>query len=206
MHELAWHGDRSSMANYEWMKLELLDQLVRSQSGGMMGQFMAQLDQNQAAFVRSRAGVEFDLCRGEVDTNLTPAEMIPGADSAHTAKQPGGNRRSSNPYIVPSWRQRLCRWLIKRLLGHRAVHAFDESMFRNAGEIHRWMYDRFSLRSLCERVGFVNFRVCSAFESSIDHFSSFQLDTQGTTVYKPDSLFVECEKPKAISQAMTAAA
>lgn len=202
MHELAWHGDRTSIANYEWMKLELLDQLVRSHSGGMMGQFMAQLDQTQADFVRSRAGVEFDLCRGMAQGNVQPS----GIDSVKNVKSKQRSSSGTNPYARPNWRQRLCRWVIKRFLGQDSARAFDESLFRNAGEIHRWMYDRFSLRNLCERVGFVNFRVCSAFESSIEHFSNFQLDTAGATVYKPDSLFVECEKPRAVSQTKVAAA
>ncbi len=202
MHELAWHGDRSSIANYEWMKLELLDQLVRSHSGGMMGQFMAQLDQTQADFVRSRAGVEFDLCRGIAQGSIGSHGTANSGDSKTRIRSVS----NANPYVRPNWRQRFCRWLIKRFLGQDSARAFDESLFRNAGEIHRWMYDRFSLRNLCERVGFVNFRVCSAFESSIEHFSSFQLDTAGATVYKPDSLFVECEKPRAVSQTKVAAA
>lgn len=203
MHELAWHGDRKSVANYEWMKLELLDQLVRSHSGGMMGQFMAQLDQAQADFVRSRAGIEFDVCRLVAQTSAPTLPGSGGKIEAHS--QDHGKLRRSLPGH-PGWRQRLCRWIIKRLLGPESARAYDESLFRNAGEIHRWMYDRFSLRTLCERVGFVRFRVCSAFESSIENFSAFQLDTSGTTVYKPDSLFVECHKPAAESPAKSAAA
>ena len=68
--------------------------------------------------------------------------------------------------------------------------------FRRSGEIHRWMYDRASLRLLLERIGFVAVRVCRAKESAIPDFSEFHLDTdpQGE-VRKPDSLFMEALKP-----------
>lgn len=67
--------------------------------------------------------------------------------------------------------------------------------FREGGEIHRWMYDRVSLRRLLEEVGFREIRVCGATESRIRHFVSYQLDTDAEgKVRKPDSLFMEAER------------
>jgi SAM-dependent methyltransferase len=68
--------------------------------------------------------------------------------------------------------------------------------FRRCGEIHRWMYDRASLRLLLEGIGFVGARVCRADESVIPSFSEFHLDTDAEgRVRKPDSLFMEALKP-----------
>jgi len=74
--------------------------------------------------------------------------------------------------------------------GHCAV-----GRFRAGGEIHRWMYDRFSLGRLLERTGFREIRTCSAFCSSIAGFDAYRLDVEAdATVRKPDSLYMEAFK------------
>lgn len=80
-------------------------------------------------------------------------------------------------------------------MGSEGKSAFEEGLFRNSGEIHRWMYDRLSLRDLCQRQGFSAFSVCRADESRIESFGDYQLDVLRGQVRKPDSLFVECVKP-----------
>ncbi|MEQ1905205.1 MAG: methyltransferase domain-containing protein [Pirellulaceae bacterium] len=175
-HRSAWDGNEAAIARYTWIKLEMLDQMVRQQSGGMMGQYMAALDRQREYFVRSRIGAELDYCRA-------PKELT---TEVATKK---------NPPTTLSWRERFCRKLIRILLGAKFLTAFNEALFRKDGEIHRWMYDRFSLRQLCADVGFVDFRCCSASESSIENFVEYRLDSENDRVFKPDSLFVECRKP-----------
>lgn len=64
--------------------------------------------------------------------------------------------------------------------------------FRQRGEIHRWMYDRFSLGQLFGRLGLRDVKVCAANESRIANFNSYLLDINPDgTVRKPDSLFME---------------
>ncbi|MEZ6093034.1 MAG: methyltransferase domain-containing protein [Pirellulaceae bacterium] len=185
LHDNAWHGDESAAEKYNWIKLELLDQMVRHQSGGMMGRYMASLDETQESFVRSRIGAELDLCR-----------------ESRQQSQPE-RREFVSEGKLSSWRNRLSRWVLKLLMGKEALRSYDETMFRMQGEIHRWMYDRFSLRELCETVGFTEFRVCAAEESDIDDFNEHRLDTDGRRVYKPDSLFVECRKPNILRMPMS---
>ncbi len=68
--------------------------------------------------------------------------------------------------------------------------------FRLSGEVHQWMYDRLSLSRLLAAAGFGQIRLCSAAESAIPEFATYQLDTDETgTVRKPDSLFMEATKP-----------
>jgi hypothetical protein len=75
--------------------------------------------------------------------------------------------------------------------GADANKAFREGLFRESGEIHRWMYDRFSLQRLLIHAGFVDAKVCEADKSAIPDFNSYDLDIHGEIVRKPDSLYME---------------
>jgi len=58
------------------------------------------------------------------------------------------------------------------------------------------MYDRYSLRLLLQRCGFTEITQRTATESGIPAWTSFHLDTApDSTVYKPDSLYMEAIKP-----------
>ena len=67
--------------------------------------------------------------------------------------------------------------------------------FRLSGEVHRWMYDKFSLARLLKSVGFKNVDSLPADQSHLQNWHSYLLDTtkEGTT-RKPDSLFMEARK------------
>ncbi len=68
--------------------------------------------------------------------------------------------------------------------------------FRLSGEVHQWMYDRYSLGKLLQEVGFESIQVCRPDESQIPDFNSYHLDIEPDgSVRKPDSLFIEAKKP-----------
>lgn len=72
----------------------------------------------------------------------------------------------------------------------------QEKTFRKTGEVHRWMYDRFSLARLLSQAGFHDPTVRGALDSRIPEFASYNLDTdENGAVRKPDSLFMEAVKP-----------
>ncbi len=74
------------------------------------------------------------------------------------------------------------RWIERKVRGDAA----------RAGELHRWMYDRISLSSLLESVGFRQVQQTSALESRIAGWESFHLDAgEDGSPYKPDSLYLE---------------
>lgn len=73
--------------------------------------------------------------------------------------------------------------------------AFQIGQFRLGGEIHQWMYDRYSLSELLKTVGFENITICSANESDIPDWDRYQLDIVNGEIRKPDSLFMEAQKP-----------
>ena len=67
--------------------------------------------------------------------------------------------------------------------------------FRLSGEIHQWMYDRYSLGTLLKSTGFKNIQVCKADKSAIPNFNQYLLDIEPDgSVRKPDSLFMEAIK------------
>jgi len=140
------------------------------------------------AFAKMRIGHEFGLC----DTHEQPVE----ASSTLLTRLADGWSDCKNKMA-----RRVVRWL----LGRRAEAALEESLFRQQGEVHRWMYDRFSLRELFEASGFEGFQVQNAVESQIDRFVDFQLDSYNGEVRKPDSIFVEAIKPAVASAVRRAA-
>ena len=67
-----------------------------------------------------------------------------------------------------------------------------------AGEVHQWMYDRYSLRELLLEAGLTSPRQVRADESQILDWSSFGLDAEPQGIaHKPDSLFMEAIKAAA---------
>ena len=74
--------------------------------------------------------------------------------------------------------------------------ATSVGQFRMSGEVHQWMYDRISLSKILRSTGFVDIRPCKAWESRIHEWASYQLDTdESGRTHKPDSLFIEAQKP-----------
>jgi predicted SAM-dependent methyltransferase len=176
MHDRAWNGDETAPRDYDWMKLELLDQMVREESGGRMGQFISNPDISNSDFVRSRIGDEYRVCRGRASQDTDRS-----------------GRRRGRP--LRRLREYLAKKMVGILLGPSAEAALAEGLFRKNGEVHRWMYDRYSLRQLCCGIGFQNFVLHDALQSGIANFQCYGLDVFNGQVRKPDSLFVECQRP-----------
>ena len=79
------------------------------------------------------------------------------------------------------------------LLG-KDYQAYQTGVFRSQGEIHQWMYDRYSLKRMLEQVGFKDVQIKAAFVSQINDWEKYNLDGSNGIVRKPDSLFVEAIK------------
>ncbi len=185
-------GKEVSVADYQWMKLELLDQMVRDKSGGSMGQYMANPKIVNSEFVTSRIGNEYWRCR-PLDESPRPIRN----------KQ----QRRVRERLRAGWqkiRETVACKSVQLLLGRSGESALVAGLFREQGEIHRWMYDRFSMNQLSERLGFSQFRICGPQTSAIPDFASYQLDAVDGIVRKPDSLFVECIKPLTMAAAKAA--
>lgn len=171
-------GDSKSF-EHEWMTLELLDQMTRAQSGGLLRQVIRQATPEQREFIAARFGHE-----AEINWRTTSSSV-----------KPFGRRllkliRSPFPMIKRSWTCGVVL-LVKLLGGSEMSQALRLGLFRQSGEVHQWMYDRVSLARLLARNGFREIRVCSATESRIPGFAEFNLDADLEKIRKPDSLFIE---------------
>ncbi len=84
--------------------------------------------------------------------------------------------------------------LLKLILGKEFKY-YKLGKFRSSGEVHQWMYDRFSLARLLKQSGFSKPLLVTATQSSIPNWASYNLDTEPDgTVYKPDSFYMEAVK------------
>ena len=181
---LAAAGNRDGELRYDWMMVELLDQMTRSEPGGHMARHLAEGGSSDTqAFIQSRIGEEaLEAARTE-----TPADR-PGALA----------RMVSRPSLVfRRARERVLVGAGALLLGGAGMRAVREGLFRRSGEVHLWMYDRFSLVRALHRAGFVDIQRRAAGESAIPGFAGFQLELRQGKPRKPDSLYVEAVKPVA---------
>ncbi len=174
-------GDADARMRYEWIMLELYDQATRSSPGGEMGAYLRRsMSERTARFVASRVG----------------DQAIRQAD-AHIRYQPTRARilrrlRSAEA----SLRRKLASACAFLFLGPEGSAALHEGLFRRSGEVHRFMYDRFSLAQALERAGFVGARTRAADESDIPNFARYGLETVNGYSRKPDSLYAEAKKPR----------
>jgi len=176
----ALEGKPDADYEYQWMLLELLDQSVRESRGGKMGRFLRNPELQIHDFIRSRVGQEAEECwdRGQ------PCPLL------------WDKLRSVHPRLLVQYVKNLmAKVLVRCVAGRDAAEAFETGLFRHSGEVHLWLYDRYSLRRLLADVGFVDIRVCRADESLIPGFNRFGLDIVCGAVRKPDSLFMEARKP-----------
>lgn len=149
--DAAKRNEPEAADKYEWIIIELLDQLVRHRSGGEMLKYWCQTVVPAEHFVAARVGTEYWRAR----------EHCKGRPLAQTMPDVG-----------------------------------EVGAFRLGGEVHQWMYDRYSLGRLLAGCGFKNIRSCQADESGIAGFVYYHLDTEPDgSVYKPDSFFIEAKAP-----------
>ncbi len=157
----ALDGDPAAAAQYDWILLEMLDQMTRVYPGGRMFRYFLQNPMPAETFVLARAGAE---------ARDTVARL---RDPANAADVRGITE-----------------------IDERELSPADIGAFRASGEVHQWMYDRFSLGRLLYGAGFEDVRVVKADESAIPGFAGYGLDVEpGGKVRKPDSLFMEGVRP-----------
>jgi hypothetical protein len=89
---------------------------------------------------------------------------------------------------------------IQLLLDKEDRRALAIGRFRLGGEVHQWLYDRFSLGRLLKDTGFTNLKVHTALTSDIPEWQSFHLDVlPDGRITKPDLFFMEATKPWSVS-------
>ena len=179
----ALNGDEAASHDYDWIMLELFDQAVREKSGGGMLDYLRQNPLPNEAFVYERIGEEgHQLVKALQWQDSHSSRSLP----AFLNRQWRGLR--SLPGVA---KRRIPQWL----LGKDSKRALEIGRFRLAGEVHQWMYDRYSLARLLSLTGFRVPQLQNAKTSRIPNWTNFNLDAlPDGQVIKPDLLFMEAFK------------
>lgn len=178
-------GDPDWKARYDWMMLELYDQVVRTVTGGEMGRHLARPDLPEKEFILSRIG------------NVGRSMIEPSARTASRLGEGTGRRRQKGfaerlGRLSGSARRGLAGWI----LGQRDRKALAVGLFRTGGEVHQWMYDGYSLAVLLGETGFEGIARRRASESAIAEWDSFHLDIGPDGIeHAPNSLYMEAFRP-----------
>lgn len=183
--ELASNGDEAGQENYEWIILELFDQMTRNVSGGEMMKYITQKNIPNQDYVFKRIGIEGENIRvGYLNSlkrkdNLHPPDIKIIAPTTFTK-------------IKNKIKEIILTFCDKNYIKNKHFQRLGE--FRESGEIHKIMYDRYSLSKLLNEIGFSNISIKSAFDSDIINWNEYELEYKKDTIFKPDSLFIEAYK------------
>ena len=179
--ELANSGSEEWAYNYNWILMEMYDQTVRTFPGGEMGEYLVREHIPNEDFLLERWGNE-------------AKELI---ETGHRVRQEAElGSKNFKHFLKPIYRSLknsgYGRDILLKLLLGKEYNALKIGRYRQSGEIHQWMYDRYSLSVLLKECGLENIVQRSATDSYIPNWTSFNLDTDPDgTIYKPDSLFLE---------------
>jgi SAM-dependent methyltransferase len=160
---------------YDWIILELLDQLTRTTSSGLMTQFRAQL-------VNSGDREMIDYVKSRTDTN--PWEPISKSLFARLRRLTLATAKNKAIYLYVA--------VVKKLF----PSSLREVLIDNTriGEKHKWMYDRHNLAALMTRCGFSEIVFLTADRSNILGFNQDLLDINPDgSAYKCCSLYCEAK-------------
>lgn len=175
-------NDKTNEQNYEWMLLEMYDQTVRNYGGGNMCKYLYRDVIPNENFIYKRLGEEARGIRNSYLSSNNKSISIGG-----TKKLKSGSQN-----FVVEFKSKLKKMFLKRWGIDEKALAIGK--FRLEGEIHQWMYDRYSLSNLLKGAGGKNVQVKNAFSSTIDNWNDYNLDGKDLITRKPDSLFMEATK------------
>jgi predicted SAM-dependent methyltransferase len=160
------HPNEYNEANYNWFVIELLDQLVREESGGEMLKYWTNENIINTDILENRVGNGFKKYKGQ----------------------------KLESYSLPKTFKDKIKCKLLRFLGIE-WNEYQKLNFYKIGENHKWMYDEISLSSLLKNIGFISTKVQDGYSSYFKEWSSFSsLDIEVDKLRKPDSLILEAIK------------
>ena len=184
--ENASKGGESGIANYEWTIIHLFDQFKRNLSGGDMINFIQSKSISNLDFVTDSIGPEILAILEEKNNKkslLTSfIELVNEQGLLHSLSY---SFHKYNMYKV------IKNLVLKIILGAE-YRLLEIGRFRECGECHVQLYDRFSLHKLLENSGFSNVYTVQADVSRIQGWNAYQLDiNKKGIIIHPDSIYVE---------------
>lgn len=189
--QTAANGDNLAAHEYDWILLELFDQLVRERSGGEMLSYLQQNPLPNEQFVFDRIGEEgrnlvYSLRNFDTTQAINKSAVRKTLSSVAKRMAELYRRLVAKSHLM----------MLGCFLGDHGMKALEIGRFRLSGEVHQWVYDRYSLARLLYDVGFCNPVRMTASKSQIQNWTSYNLDTlPDGTVIKPDLFYMEAIKP-----------
>lgn len=167
-------------ANYEWIRIELIDQFVRDDFGGEMQKLLQQPIANRE-YIESRIGVINDYANKSSETKKILSKI----------------KKLTIEKIVDRIRNNVVYGFIYLTCGRKIAKNFLQALFRQSGELHKSIWDEYSLSNALMKSGFTNITICTPFKSGILGFNDSGLDVVlgSNDVYRPHSLYIEGQKP-----------
>jgi SAM-dependent methyltransferase len=169
--------DTGKSEEAEFNIIELIDQCVRTKSGGELSSWRARTDINDAmkSYISNRTGYRYKekpnqfVLRRRYSLREIPRKAL---------------KKFSNVYIA----------LLVRLLPK--WFRLNHINFVNTGELHRWVYDLQSLEKVLTSANFTNVNRMSATESQISEFPFFPLDIDENRFSRKgnESMYLEAQK------------
>jgi len=181
--QAAVNHDHEAEARYDWMMLELLDQTVREHSGGGMLDYLRQVPLPGEDFILERIGNEGRGLLNAIRSQPIPQPVPPAAP---VQEKPRTLRQRLSEALCPPQKEQPVPCTAEEVAIGR---------FRLAGEVHQWMYDRFSLARLMTAVGLDSPQLMTPQTSRISGWAEYHLEVgPDGAVHKPDSFVMECVK------------
>lgn len=157
---------------YNWVRLEIFDQIVRDRSGGETPAFLAASDEATRNYIIERIG-------HTATTFFAPQENL---------------RKTLAPSIILRKLNRIPRRIWRIVKQMAATDTLRVGRFRRSGEVHRYMHDLYSLTRLLHKAGFHRVERVDAYHSSIPDWERYQLDIVNGVVDGPLALYVEARR------------
>lgn len=168
---------KKTEANYDWIMLEMYDQTVRNCSGGQMAKFLQQEEMVNEQYVFERIG--------DVGRSIRQ-NFLSGTNEAR--------KKNIKSLGWIGFSKKAMGYTKRKIVNLFLNEKYKLGSFRQAGEIHMWMYDRYSLSRLLKKVGFMDVKIKNAFESDIPNWNLYELDVKDGLAYDAHSLFMEAKK------------
>lgn len=166
--------ERITKNKYDWLRIEIFDQIVRDKSGGDTHDFINNADQETRDFLINRLGLS--------GKNLF--------ENNTTSK----NNFSLNKFFNKF--HKIPKKFLELLRSYMLPKTFKIGIFRKSGEIHRYLHDEFSLSHLLKSIGFESITRVNPIVSSINDWSQYNLDKVDGIIDGPRCLYVEARKSK----------
>jgi predicted SAM-dependent methyltransferase len=177
-------------ADYDWIMLEMYDQTVRNESGGEMIKFLANPQLSNEEFIVER-------CGQEVKMMIQRLRSKPASSQYTNSEKNSLIKKIYRVIKYPQYRKSVLTNIFRKNTDSKLEmsEASRIGTFRLSGEIHQWMYDRYSLHRILSKCQMKEIVQRTSNESYIDNWSSFNLDTEKDgSIYKSDSLYMEAIK------------